>query len=83
MAELLSPFYSAMKKEQDTHGVFHKVFVTGVSKFSMMSMFSDANQFTPLLERTADYSNLYGFTKSEIQNTYGEHIEKTFGGGTS
>lgn len=80
VAELLSPFYSAIKKAQDVGGVFHKVFVTGVSKFSMMSMFSDANQFTPIMERTAAYSNLYGFTQSEIRNTYGAHIEKVFDG---
>ena len=68
LCKKMRPFYRKIKSCSD---VFQKVFVTGVSKFSATSMFTDANQFWPLLEKSADYCNLYGFTEKEIRDTYG------------
>jgi hypothetical protein len=75
VAMMLKPFYETIKSHGD---YFHKVFVTGVSKFSSNSMFSGPNQFVPLLEESAEFSSLYGFTESEIRNTYGRFIETKF-----
>jgi hypothetical protein len=73
VASMLKPLYQVIKGYGD---YFHKVFVTGVSKFSSTSMFSGPNQFLPLMERSAEFVSLYGFTDSEIRSTYGEFIEK-------
>jgi hypothetical protein len=75
VAGMLKPFYQAVKAYGEN---FHKVFVTGVSKFSSTSMFSGPNQFLPLMERTAEFSSLYGFTDLEIRSTYGKYIENKF-----
>ena len=75
ICDLIRPFYRMIKKRDS---LFYKVFITGVSKFSTTSMFTDANQFWPLMEKSADYANLYGFTKQEILDTYGEDIEDLF-----
>jgi hypothetical protein len=75
VASMLKPLYQVIKGYGD---YFHKVFVTGVSKFSSTSMFSGPNQFLPLMERSAEFVSLYGFTDSEIRSTYGEFIETKF-----
>ena len=75
VAMMLKPFYETIKDYGD---YFHKVFVTGVSKFSSTSMFSGPNQFLPLMERTAEFCALYGFTEHEIRKTYGSYIEEKF-----
>jgi hypothetical protein len=71
IAMILKPFYEKIKNRGD---YFHKVFVTGVSKFSATSMFSGPNQFIPLMERSTQFSALYGFTENEIRQTYGSFI---------
>ena len=75
-AKLLSGIYKAIKKKDRC---FHKVFVTGSSKFSLMSMFSDANMFVSIMEEIPGFANLYGFTEKEIRDTYGDFIENKFG----
>jgi hypothetical protein len=75
VADMMSPFYSTIKKRGDC---FHKVFVTGVSKFSNTSLFSKANQFLPIMENTPKFCTLYGFTETEIRETYGPFIEERF-----
>ena len=64
---VLAPFFGATKM-LDAH--FHKVFVTGVSKFSLTSVFSGANQYIALLQNDAEFCSLYGFTEVEIDETY-------------
>jgi hypothetical protein len=76
MATTLAPFYTMLKRRTDD---LHKMFVTGVTKFSMTSMFSGPNQITPIMERTAEYSNLFGFTRAQVQDAYGDYmIERGF-----
>lgn len=75
MVAVMRPFYLAIKKA-DTY--FHKVFITGVSKYSSTSLFSGANMLTKIMEDTADFSTLYGFTEQEIRDTYGPFIENKF-----
>ena len=64
--EVMAPFFTATKS---LSGYFHKVFVTGVSKFGMTSMFSSANQYKLLLN-FPDFCSLYGFTEAELRAKY-------------
>lgn len=75
VACMLNSFYLTIKAYGED---FHRVFVTGVSKFSFDSMFSGRNQFLPLMERRVEFSTWYGFTKKGIRSTYGPFIEKNF-----
>jgi hypothetical protein len=75
MVAVMRPFYLAIKKAGP---YFHKVFITGVSKYSSTSLFSGANMLNLIMEDTADFSKLYGFTEQEIRDTYGPFIENKF-----
>jgi hypothetical protein len=75
MVAVMRPVYLAIKKAGP---YFHKVFITGVSKYSSTSLFSGANMLNLIMEDTADFSKLYGFTEQEIRDTYGPFIENKF-----
>ena len=64
--EVMAPFFTATKTLSEH---FHKVFVTGVSKFGMTAMFSGANEYKLLLE-SPDFCSLYGFTEAELRAKY-------------
>lgn len=49
-------------------------FITGVSKFAKVSIFSDLNQFTDLTLDTR-YATICGFTETEIRDNCGEGLE--------
>ncbi|WP_353258014.1 ATP-binding protein [Prochlorothrix hollandica] len=70
MREGLKNLYSVLKAE-DAHLQF--VFLTGVSKFSKVSLFSGLNQLTDL---TIDprYSSLCGYTDQDLRDSFGEHL---------
>ena len=65
--DVLAPFFGATKLLAKA---FHKVFVTGVSKFGVSSVFSRANHYLMLLEVNPDFCSLYGFTEAELRATY-------------
>ena len=76
--DILKEFYSVIK---NLDGYIKLFFVTGVSKFSKVSIFSELNNLTDI---TIDknYSTLTGYTEEEIVNNYSaylEEIEKEFG----
>ncbi|PID27273.1 MAG: AAA family ATPase [Candidatus Cloacimonadota bacterium] len=76
--EVLKKFYSVVK-DLDKH--IKLLFITGVSKFSRVSFFSELNNLTDI---TIDenYGNITGYTKKEIIDNYEEYlidIEKKFG----
>ncbi len=52
VSEELRNFYQAIKG-YEAH--FHKVFVTGISKFSRSSMISGPNQFIHIMEENAKF----------------------------
>ncbi|KKI99022.1 ATP-binding protein [Prochlorothrix hollandica] len=70
MREGLKNLYSVLK-EQD--GNLQFVFLTGVSKFSKVSLFSGLNHLTDL---TIDspYSSLCGYTEQNLRDSFGEHL---------
>ena len=66
--DILKSFYGVLK---DNGAYLRFVFLTGVSKFSKVSIFSDLNYFTDLTLDTR-YSTVCGFTEAEIrQYCYG------------
>lgn len=69
---ILKGFYSVVKA-QDANIRF--TFITGVSKFSKVSIFSDLNNLTDL---TMDprFPDLCGFTQDELEANFAEHVEE-------
>ena len=71
--DLLKSFYGVLKdKEVDANLRF--LFITGVSKFSKVSIFSEMNNLKDLTmdERTA---TLCGYTQTELESVFAEHIQ--------
>jgi len=70
MREGLKNLYSVLK-EQD--GNLQFVLLTGVSKFSKVSLFSGLNQLTDI---TLDpkYSSICGYTEVDLDHQFGEHL---------
>ena len=69
--EILKTLYSGVK-DQDKYLRFF--FITGVSKFSKVSMFSDLNHLTDITLH-GDFALLTGYTEEEIRTYYGEYLE--------
>ena len=70
LREGLKNLYSTLKA-QDAH--LQLVFMTGVTKFSKVSLFSGLNQLNDL---TLDegFATLCGYTQADLENTFGEHL---------
>ncbi len=69
--KILKNFYSILK---DADKYIKLLFITGVSKFSKVSIFSDLNN---LVDITVDenYSQIVGWTKDEIENYFPDYIK--------
>jgi hypothetical protein len=70
MREGLKNFYSVLKG-QDAHLQF--VFMTGVTKFSKVSLFSGMNQLNDITLDAA-YSSICGYTENDLQQAFGAHL---------
>jgi hypothetical protein len=70
--QILKTLYSCLKNRDKYIRI---LFITGVSKFSRVSIFSELNN---LLDITTDknYSTLTGYTKEEIEANYSDYIER-------
>ncbi|MDR2199241.1 MAG: AAA family ATPase [Deltaproteobacteria bacterium] len=75
-AETLSEFFDTIK-DLNQNKYIHFAFVTGVSKFSMTSIFSGANVFTDISENI-DYANICGITIDEFNNQLKAPIMEMF-----
>ncbi len=64
--EIMKTFYSILK-DSETYLKF--VFITGVSKFSRVSIFSDLNHLTDLTVRQ-DYALMFGYTQKELESYF-------------
>ena len=71
--DTLADFYSAIKKEADFERF---VFITGVSKFCHVSLFSKLNNLTDITMDTR-YATMLGYTQEEFEANFREHIEAT------
>ena len=69
--EGLKNLYSVLKA-QDAHLRF--VFMTGVTKFSKVSLFSGLNQLNDI---TLDprFATICGYTQQDLENTFGAHLQ--------
>jgi Predicted AAA-ATPase/PD-(D/E)XK nuclease superfamily len=67
----LKNFYSILKGSED---FIRLLFITGVSKFSQVSIFSDLNHLTDLTMHP-DYATLVGYTQEELESNFEGHIE--------
>ncbi len=71
--DVLKGFYSTIKKCEPYERF---VFLTGVSKFAHVSVFSDLNNLTDIA-MTADYACMMGYTQSELETYFGDRIDRT------
>ncbi len=70
--KILKSFYSVIK---DSDNYIKFFFVTGVSKFSQVSIFSDLNNLNDItLDK--NYAALTGYTQEELDSYFPEYIEK-------
>lgn len=70
--EVLREFYGLMK---DMDQYIRFVLLTGVSKFSKVSVFSGLNNLTDLTLHP-EYSTLLGITQEELELNFNDHIEE-------
>jgi hypothetical protein len=66
----LKNLYSTLKA-QDAHIRF--VFMTGVTKFSKVSLFSGINQLNDMT-LDARFATLCGYTQADLETTFGAHL---------
>ncbi|XWN35570.1 MAG: AAA family ATPase [Roseivirga sp.] len=69
--EMLRNFYKVLKS-QETHIRF--TFVTGISKFSQVSLFSGPNHLKDIT-MLPQYAGMMGYTEEELIQYFDEHIE--------
>ncbi len=69
--EVLENFYSVIKA---TEPFQRFVFLTGVSKFSKVSVFSKLNNLTDIT-MDARYATLLGYTQQELEESFAEYID--------
>ena len=71
MRTALQSFYSPLK---DLDPYLHFVFITGITKFSQLSIFSQLNNLTNI-SMDPQYSTLVGFTQEELKRDFKEGIQ--------
>jgi len=69
--DVLKSFYSVIK-DNDRYIKF--VFITGVSKFSKINLFSGLNNLTDITSRP-EYASICGYTHQDIQIIFKEHLK--------
>jgi len=70
--DVLKQFFGVLK-EQDVSGALRLVFITGVSKFSRVSLFSDLNNLRDLSMNT-QFSTFLGYTDEELEKYFMSYI---------
>ncbi len=71
--DVLKQFFGVLKG-QDVSGALRLVFITGVSKFSRVSIFSDLNNLRDL-SMNPQYASCLGYTEEELRRDFGSYIE--------
>jgi hypothetical protein len=70
--ESLRRFYKVLKTQQNS---IRFLFITGVYKFSMTSIFSALNNLNDITFRP-QYATLFGYTEKEVRDNFGPEIKK-------
>lgn len=68
----LEGFYSVIKGEEEN---LRFTFITGITKFSQVSIFSKLNNLTDI-SRDKKYAEMFGYTEDELLQYFGEYIEE-------
>jgi len=71
--DLLRSFYAVLK-DADPH--LELVFLTGVSKFSKVGIFSGLNNLVDL-SMHRDYATMFGYTQAELETNFAEELDET------
>ncbi|MBC8181734.1 ATP-binding protein [candidate division KSB1 bacterium] len=71
--DVLKQFFGVLKG-QDVSGALRLVFITGVSKFSRVSLFSDLNNLVDLSMKF-EYSCLLGYNEDELDKYFNQYIK--------
>jgi len=71
MRDMLKDFYSVIK-ESDRYLQF--VFITGVSKFSRVSLFSGLNNLNDIT-LNPNYATICGYTHHDVMTSFAEHLK--------
>ena len=69
--EIMRDFYDTVKNLNDYWKI---VFITGISKFARVSVFSVLNNLTDLSEHEP-FNNILGFNRSEIEYFFADHLQ--------
>ncbi len=69
--DLLKEFYTVLK---DLDSYIELVFLTGVSKFSKVGIFSGLNNLNDLT-MSAQFATMFGYTQTELEQNFVEEIE--------
>ncbi|MEM9849796.1 MAG: AAA family ATPase, partial [Bacteroidota bacterium] len=72
--KVLRDFFGPLK-DLESRGHLHFLFITGVSKFSKVSLFSDLNNLTDLSNSSLAH-DLTGITHEELLDNFSPHIQK-------
>ncbi len=72
--QILKNFYSVIK---DSDPYIRMLFITGVSKFSRVSIFSDLNNLDDLSLQDHRSNTLLGYTQEELEHFFSKHIAST------
>lgn len=72
MRDVLRGFFEVIKAASAR---IHFAFITGVTKFSKVSIFSSMNNLRDI-SMSEEYSTLFGYTEDELSHFFAEYIEK-------
>lgn len=71
ITDLLRPFFQVMK----SNGQYLRfIFVTGISRFARLSLFSSMNQINDITMHP-DFNALCGYTEAEVKHYFSAHLE--------
>lgn len=71
--QILKAFYSVIKAKENS---LRFAFVTGVTKFCHVSLFSDLNNLTDITQ-SQDYATMLGYTQTELEENFKEWLDVT------
>jgi hypothetical protein len=70
--KIMKQFYSVLKSAEE---YLRLTFITGVSKFTQVSVFSDLNHLKDISLDT-DFATIVGYTQEELETNFSEYIDK-------
>jgi predicted DNA-binding ribbon-helix-helix protein len=69
--DVLKEFYTVLKENDRC---VEMVFITGVSKFAKVGIFSGLNNFSDI-SMHRDFATMFGYTQAELEDNFGEYFD--------